>query len=161
MFKGMFKVDYKYSLCLDHIQCSLKSHGSSDSNMKYVPSSIEGSSLLFAISQSHCASKYDHAAKGGSNIEIFVIIYLAVTCWTASIAPTRLTVRYLTSLLCYLTWTTSSITTINMSVFFFFLMWHPDKQFDTNCDDTSDTVNSCHQITASVVVVVSGTSTSD
>jgi len=64
----MFKVDCKYSLCLDHIQCSSKSHGSSDSNMKYVPSSIEGSSLVFAISQSHYASKYDHAAKDGSNI---------------------------------------------------------------------------------------------
>ena len=100
--KGMLKVDCKYSLCLDHIQCSSKSHGSSDSNMKYVPSSIEGSSLVFAISQSHCASKYDHAAKGGSNIKIFVTIYLAVTCWIASTAPTRLTVRYLISLLCYL-----------------------------------------------------------
>jgi hypothetical protein len=77
--RGMFKVDYKYSLCLDHIQCSSKSHGSSDSNMKYVPSSIEGSSLVFAISQSHCVSKYDHTAKDGSNIYIFVTIYLAVT----------------------------------------------------------------------------------
>ena len=77
--KGMFKVDFKYSLYLDHIQCSPKSHGSSDSNMKYVPSLIEGSSLLLVISQSHCASKYDHAAKGGSNIEMFFTIYLAVT----------------------------------------------------------------------------------
>jgi len=66
--KGMFKVDCKYSLCLDHIQYSLKSHGSSDSNMKYVPSFIIDSSLVFAIYQSHCASKYDHTAKGGSNI---------------------------------------------------------------------------------------------
>ncbi len=66
--KGMFKVDCKYLLCLDHIQCSSKSHGSSDSNMKYVLSSIKGSSLVFAISQSHCVSKYDHTVKGGSNI---------------------------------------------------------------------------------------------
>ncbi len=94
----MLKVDCKYSLCLDHIQCSSKSHGSSDSNMEYIPSLIEGSLLVFAISQSHCASKYDHAAKDGSNIEIFIIIYLAVTWWTAATAPTRLTVRYLTSL---------------------------------------------------------------
>ncbi len=101
--KGMFKVDCKYSLCLDHhIQCSSKNYGSNDSNMKYVPSLIEGSSLVFAISQSHYASKYDHTAKDGSNIEIFVTIYLAVTCWIASTALTRLTVRYLTSLLCYL-----------------------------------------------------------
>ena len=66
--KGMFKVDCKYSLHLEHI----KSHDSSNGNMKYVPSSIEGSSLVFMISQSHCASKYDHVAKGGSNFEIFV-----------------------------------------------------------------------------------------
>ena len=70
--KGMFKVDCKYSLHLEHIQYSSKSHGTSDSTMKYVPSSIEGSSLVFAITQSHCASKYDHVAKGGSNFEIFV-----------------------------------------------------------------------------------------
>jgi hypothetical protein len=63
----MFEVDCKYSLCLDHISSS-KSHGSSDSNMKYVPSSIDGSSLVFAISQSHRASKFDHTAKGRSNI---------------------------------------------------------------------------------------------
>jgi hypothetical protein len=142
--------------------------------MKYVPSSIEGSLLVFAISQSHCASKYDHTAKGGSNIEIFVTIYLAA-CWIASTAPTRLTVRYLTSLLCYLACTTtssitttlssssSSITTINMSVFLFFLTRHPDEQFDANCDDASDTVTCRHQITVEVIVVVvavSGTSTS-
>ena len=60
-----------------YIQCSSKSHGSSDSNMKYVPSSIEGSSMVFAISQLHCTSKYDHTAKGGSNIEIFIRNHLS------------------------------------------------------------------------------------
>ena len=39
--KGMFKVNCKYSLSLDLIQNSLKSHGSSDSNIKYDPSSLD------------------------------------------------------------------------------------------------------------------------
>ena len=34
---------------------------------------------MFVISQSHCASKYDHASKGGSNIDIFVTMYLVVS----------------------------------------------------------------------------------